>query len=324
MSQKFIDGVIDEINKFRANPKSIEKKIETFRLGLSRLRGNESFAKEVDKFLKQLHTLSKMKMVTKNLDLTDAAEQQIELFEKQAGYQKYISGNRLRGKIPEAYLDQNCCLIANDGAETPADVVTNILLNKLDKERIGRTFLTNNEYTQVGVGYGKKDDDNYVIVILAKTDASTEAEVPEGDLSELKQAFDLFDVNKIGKIDPKETVAAMRSLNFDMKNPELFKIMKELDTPENNLVDYPTFAAHIVGKISDKKTEAGLRTIFNLFVDDPSEDVITILTLKRIVKDLGETESEEEINRLLSNKGGANAVLTFQEFVDFMKKNGSS
>ena len=73
--------------------------------------------------------------------------------------------------------------------------------------------------------------------------------------------------------------------------------MKELDTSENNLVDYPTFAAHIVGKISDKKTEAGLRTIFNLFVDDPSEDVITVLTLRRIIKDLGETESEEERRR---------------------------
>ena len=62
-------------------------------------------------------------------------------------------------------------------------MVTNILLNKLDKERVGRTFLTNDEYTQIGVGYGKKDDGNYVIAILAKSEAFTEEDVPEGDLS---------------------------------------------------------------------------------------------------------------------------------------------
>ena len=52
MKQKFIDGVIYEINKFRKKPKSIEKSLETFKLGLPWLRGNESFAKEIEKFLK--------------------------------------------------------------------------------------------------------------------------------------------------------------------------------------------------------------------------------------------------------------------------------
>ena len=145
-------------------------------------------------------------------------------------------------------------------------------------------------------------------------------ELPEGDLSELKQAFDLFDVNKIGKIDPKETCGAMRSLNFDQNNPELYKIMKELDTPDNVLVDFPTFATHIIGKISDKQSDQGLRTIFNLFVEDQAEDKITLLTLKKIVKELGEHESEDEVDRLLRNKGGANAFLTFDEFKAYMNK----
>ena len=74
------------------------------------------------------------------------------------------------------------------------------------------------------------------------------------------------------------------------------------------------------GKISDKQSDEGLRTIFNLFVEDQAEDKITLLTLKKIVKELGEHESEDEVDRLLRNKGGANAFLTFDEFKAYMNK----
>ena len=35
------------------------------------------------------------------------------------------------------------------------------------------------------------------------------------EVDEIKQAFDLFDTNGTGKIDPKELKAAMQSLGFD-------------------------------------------------------------------------------------------------------------
>lgn len=320
MSSKFAKNAIDEINKFRVNPESIRKKLETFKTGLTRFKGNEAFVKEIGFFIDSISSMPKIAKLEKNEDLTKAAQQQLKKLMDEKNYSRYLRGNQLSGKIPDEYLEQNCCLIADDGAETEADVPIKLLLNKVDKEKIGRTYLTNNEYTQIGIAHAvNEDDENCVVIILAK-EVAEKQELPEGDLSELKQAFDLFDVNKIGKIDPKETAAAMKSLNFDMKNPELYKIMKELDTPSNKWIDFPTFAQHIVGKISDKKTDQGLRTIFNLFVDDPVKDTITILTLKRIVKELEDEDSEEEIDRLLKNKGGANAHLTFDEFKDFMRK----
>ena len=321
MSSKFAKKVIEEINSIRVKPTYIEKKLETMKTGLTRFKGNGAFVKEIENFIKSIGSMPKMTKVEQNDDLTKSAEEQLKKFLSDSNYAKYVRGNNMQGKIPDAYVEQNCCLIADDGAETEADVPIKILLNKMDKEKIGRQYLTNNDYTQIGVAHAmNSDDENCVVIILAKAPAGEESPLPEGDLSELKQAFDLFDVNKIGKIDPKETVGAMKSLNFDMKNPELFKIMKELDTPSNTWVDFPTFATHIIGKISDKKTDAGLRTIFNLFVDDPNNDTITLLTLKRIVKDLGEEESEDEVDRLLKNKGAANAHLTFDEFKAYMKK----
>ena len=344
MSSKFCTNIIDEINKFRVNPKSISKKLSTFKTGLSRFKGNESFLREIESFSSSLNSMSKMSKLERNDELCRSAETELQNFLDDENYDQFQRGSKLKGKIPDAYLAQDCCLIADEGAETEADVPIKILLNKLDKSKVGRFCLTSSDYTQIGVAHESANDENFVVIVLGKKKAEEpkketlrsgrakavekvevvekveEVELPEGDLSELKQAFDLFDVNKIGKIDPKETCGAMRSLNFDQNNPELYKIMKELDTPDNVLVDFPTFATHIIGKISDKQSDQGLRTIFNLFVEDQAEDKITLLTLKKIVKELGEHESEDEVDRLLRNKGGANAFLTFDEFKAYMNK----
>ena len=340
MSSKFCTAIIDEINKFRQNPKSISKKLSTFKTGLSRFKGNESFLREIESFSSSLSTMSKLPKLEKNDELCISAETELQNFLDDENYDQFQRGNKLKGKIPDVYVQQDCCLIADEGAETEADVPIKVLLNKLDKSKVGRYCLTSGEYTQIGVAHENANDENFVVIVLGKKKAEQpkketlrsvkqkvvveeeqqQVELPEGDLSELKQAFDLFDVNKIGKIDPKETCGAMRSLNFDQNNPELYKIMKELDTPDNVLVDFPTFATHIIGKISDKQSDQGLRTIFNLFVEDQAEDKITLLTLKKIVKELGEHESEDEVDRLLRNKGGANAFLTFDEFKAYMNK----
>ena len=121
------------------------------------------------------------------------------------------------------------------------------------------------------------------------------------------------------EISPKDTLEAMKSLGYDKKNPELFRIMKELDTPENEKIDFPIFANHILGSISDKYNEEGIRTIFNLFVDDPQEGTVSLINLKKVIEELGEKVSEKEIKRLLEIKGSGNAKLTFDEFYDFMQ-----
>ena len=41
----------------------------------------------------------------------------------------------------------------------------------------------------------------------------------QDEVDEIRQAFDLFDTQQTGKIDPKELKAAMQSLGFDTKNP---------------------------------------------------------------------------------------------------------
>jgi Ca2+-binding EF-hand superfamily protein len=219
-------------------------------------------------------------------------------------------------------LKENPVLIVDDGAEEPYEVLNKFLLNKLDPRQFGRKTLCSSDFTQIGLAHTLKDGDNYIICIFAykKAKKHSDMPLPEGDLSELKQAFDLFDVNHEEEISPKDTVEAMKSLGYDKKNPELYRIMKELDTPENETIDFPLFANHIINAITDKYSEDGIRTIFNLFVDDPKEDTVSIINLKKIIEELGEKPSQQEIDRLLDIKGSVNAKLTFDEFLDFMRR----
>ena len=188
--------------------------------------------------------------------------------------------------------------------------------------QFGRRTLCSSDYTQIGLAHTSREGDNYIVCVFAykKAKKHSDMSLPNVDLTELKQAFDLFDVNHEEEISPKDTVEAMKSLGYDKKNPELYRIMKELDTPYNDTIDFPLFANHIVNAITDKYSEDGIRTIFNLFVDDPREDSISILNLKKIIEELGERQSQNEINRLLEIKGSVNAKLTFDEFYDFMKR----
>ena len=52
----------------------------------------------------------------------------------------------------------------------------------------------------------------------------------EDENEEIKEAFNLFDTEGTGKVDPRELKAAMQSLGFDQKNPTIFNMIAELES----------------------------------------------------------------------------------------------
>ena len=125
---------------------------------------------------------------------------------------------------------------------------------------------------------------------VQKTTVTTTTKVEKSGLSndevdEIRQAFDLFDTNGTGKIDPKELKAAMQSLGFDTKNPTIYTLIADLDTPEaakNGGVNFDDFVGSINNKLGDKESKEGIHRIFELFIDDPNADTITLSSLKKI------------------------------------------
>ena len=162
--------------------------------------------------------------------------------------------------------------------------------------------------------------------VVTKTQQPKKVERPglsQDEVDEIRQAFDLFDTNGTGKIDPKELKAAMQSLGFDTKNPTIFQLIAELDTPEaakKGGIDFDTFVEAINNKLGDKETREGIRRIFDLFIDDPNSDTITLSSLRRIARELGEQMSNEELKDMLERASSNGTELSFDEFYDIMTK----
>ena len=60
----------------------------------------------------------------------------------------------------------------------------------------------------------------------------------EDEIEEIKEAFDLFDTDGSGTIDPKELKAAMQSLGFEAKNQTIFQMISDLDRNNNGAIDF--------------------------------------------------------------------------------------
>ena len=124
-------------------------------------------------------------------------------------------------------------------------------------------------------------------------------------------------------LDPKELKAAMQSLGFDSKNPTIYQLIADLDTPEaerNGGITFDDFVDAINDKLGDKESKEGIRRIFDLFIDDPNADTITLSSLKKISKELGENMSDEELKDMLERASKNGVELTFEEFYDIMTK----
>ena len=143
------------------------------------------------------------------------------------------------------------------------------------------------------------------------------------EVDEIKQAFDLFDTKGTGKIDPKELKAAMQSLGFGNKNPIIYQLIADLDTPEaekNGGISFDDFVDAVNDKLGDKESKEGIRRIFDLFIDDPKANTITLTSLKKVSKELGENLSDEELKDMFERSSKNGVELTFEEFYDIMIK----
>ena len=165
MSTKFAKDVIKELNKFRANPKSIQHQCELIHKGFSRLRANDPFLREIESFVKELETIKPLPLLNYNKVLSEAAEKELPNFRGRDDYKKYRK--TVRGIVPEYFLEASPALVADDGADEPVNVLTKTLLNKLDRLKDGRSIICDPSFTEVGIAHEVYDGENMVILIFA-------------------------------------------------------------------------------------------------------------------------------------------------------------
>ena len=90
----------------------------------------------------------------------------------------------------------------------------------------------------------------------------------EDEVEEIKEAFDLFDTDGSGSIDPKELRAAMQSLGFEAKNATIYQMINDLDKNKSGNIDFDEFLDMMTARMSDRDTREDINKVFRLFDEE--------------------------------------------------------
>jgi len=318
MTTNFAKSVLSELNKFRSSPKSIEHQCEVIRKGFSRIKPGDPFLNEIDYFVKELDTMQQLPQLQYNDILSEAAKRELPSFRGNRGYIKYKRSDSIKGIVPEYYLVASPALAADDGADDPINVLTKILLDKQDTLKEGRDILCDPHFTQIGIAHEIFDNENRVIMIFATEYINDEPkfEIPFGNITELKRAFDILDEDGNQILRMNEIMETLKEMNFDKTDPTLYSIFKDLSSKDK--CSWPKFAYFANVRMTDRQSEEGLLTIFNLFIDNPTKRTITFETFKKICNEIEFRLSEKQLRDILQAATKNGNEITFEEFVEYM------
>ena len=142
----------------------------------------------------------------------------------------------------------------------------------------------------------------------------------EDEIEEIREAFNLFDTDGSGTIDPKELKAAMQSLGFEAKNQTIYQMIGDIDKDGSGSIDFEEFLDMMTAKMSDKDSREDIKKVFMLF-DDDSTGKITQKNLKRVARELGETMTDAELLEMIERADTDNdGEISLDEFYAIMTK----
>ena len=119
-------------------------------------------------------------------------------------------------------------------------------------------------------------------------------------MKEIKDAFDLFDVDNSGKIDPQELCISLHTLGFDNARDEIKRVIIELEKIKGRYIDFNEFFKIVRKTMQDRDPMDELDKAFQRF-DDDCTDRISFRNLKRVSLELGEQLTDEELKEMLAH-----------------------
>ena len=108
----------------------------------------------------------------------------------------------------------------------------------------------------------------------------------EDEVQEIKEAFDLFDPEGHGFVNPRDLKSALDSLGVEAKNQTIYQMISDLEADGGGNINFEEFLHLMTSRVSDKDSRDNIRKVFNLF-DDEKNGFISIKSLRKIVRELG-------------------------------------
>ena len=141
----------------------------------------------------------------------------------------------------------------------------------------------------------------------------------EREQAELKEAFDLFDHEKSGKLNIHELKVLMRALGFQVKKRDVVKCIHDIEPTNEGHVDFALYAQIMAEKYSLRDPEEEILKAFQLFDHDGSGK-ISLKNMRHVAAELGEDLADEELQAMIEEfDRDQDGEISQEEFLTIMR-----
>ena len=153
-----------------------------------------------------------------------------------------------------------------------------------------------------------------------KSKALIEAEkvLSAQQISELKEAFQLFDRDGDGTISTDELGIVLRSIGQNQSDAAIQEMIAEVDDDNNGYCEYDEFLLLMSKKINEGQMDEEMMEAFKTF-DEAGKGYINLNDLKRVLKQYNENLSDEEVTILFhETDADKDNKINFKDFILMM------
>ena len=141
-------------------------------------------------------------------------------------------------------------------------------------------------------------DGNTVMKKIIKRMIKKKVRLTPEQVTEINEAFNLFDKDESGFIDTDELKDAMRALGFVYDKKKVKDLMEQADKDGSGQIDQEEFKALMARFIVERKPEDELAKAFKMYDDDDNK-TISFDNLKKVAMELGEPVEDSELKLML-------------------------
>lgn len=120
----------------------------------------------------------------------------------------------------------------------------------------------------------------------------------QDEIEEMKDVFDLFDVDGSHRINARDLRTCIQALNL-RRNQAVHRILTDLERRGTQTVDFGVFLDLMTARVGERDSRDDVSKVFRLF-DDDRTGAITAKNLQNVARELGEPISQEELAEMIN------------------------
>ena len=120
----------------------------------------------------------------------------------------------------------------------------------------------------------------------------------EEQVYEIREAFDLFDIDGTGRIDPSELLLALNTFGYDSARDDIKRVIEKIAKVKKPSIDFNDFLKLVNSTLQSRDPLEEIDKAFARF-DDDSTYSSSFRNLKRVSLELGEQLTDDELREMI-------------------------